>query len=131
MDFSARLLDPLQWRTTTLSSPLLRCTPTSPSLPEDIGALVEKLEARRSDLQSYVLIDLTYALIRWYSPKHQERVKEIIKFLEDKPHLDQRQQTRANLRLALWYWHPDSEDDQITKEEDGKIRFKLFQKHES
>jgi len=64
--------------------------------------------------QFYLLINLSYALIRWYSPKHRKRVEALLK----RPDLDER--VDINLRLALWCWHDDRQDDRIT-EVNGRV----------
>lgn len=64
--------------------------------------------AELSRRQFRVLINLTYALIRWYSPLHLSSGESL---LHGTPSLDPL--AEANLRLALWLWHPDREDSMI------------------
>jgi hypothetical protein len=76
--------------------------------------------AEISDDQSYVLVNMAYAYIRWYSKDHYQKVKALI----DKPCLisipDINAKVKANLRFALWYWHPNVEDKTIFLE-NGKV----------
>ena len=78
-------------------------------LVEGIEALTSFSEISRRQL--YVLINMTYALIRWYSEDHYERIKRILKSAS----IDRR--AKGNLRLALFYWRPGSRDNEITHKE--------------
>jgi hypothetical protein len=68
-----------------------------------------------SKRQAFVLVNMTYALIRWYSKAHREQVEELLGVTD----LDHR--VKANLRLTLWYWHPELRDREVLVESDRVV----------
>ena len=81
--------------------------------------------AEISDRARYLLVNMTYALIRWYDSANAEALRAVV----DMPILDR--EARANLYLTSWCWHgpgalPSRSDlDVRVVEEDGVVKVSM------
>jgi FRG domain-containing protein/NACHT domain-containing protein len=89
----------------------------SKTLLDRIGVLKSSMEI--SESQRYVLVNMTHALIRWYSQNDIGRVDEILEIVRGRPRL---KPLERNLRLTLWYWDPSRDDPSIIEKDEDVVR---------
>ncbi len=80
--------------------------------------------------QRHVLVNMTHALIRWYSPENKDDTEQVESILNDVNARPEMKSVERNLHLTLWYWHPNRKAPSIV-EKGGAFTFEKKEDAES